>query len=395
MQLFFSLFMGVVFFSQALFAHNEKSLEEEFQKYVPKDIQKRCKKDNTLCKKFYIGYSLVDNERESKKSIAYLVEVYENNNLKIVEDMEAKPYYLTMTIAEMYEQAQDFENAQKYFKLALKAGNKNALCSLGNLYKKEQKKLLALYFLRKGAEEHIAACYTNLGLYYFNDQYGGIDKELGGKYWKLAYWDSSYGTIENYNLGVYYEYKKDFQRAKYHTQKAAYLGDSDAQEYLKDHFKNSITSPLFIEEVLGSKYRELDKKAKQEFSTSYDIYYRMTKMLDRAGEYVEDEKSDILKFERAESSFLFGSKKISLTTQLTPLNRDRVLHKDIQLLYQLLFIDLEGVPNVVKLHHELIRKIAKQRDFHYSRLFYVDGFPFTWSARYNAKSNKLYVAISL
>jgi len=398
---------GVVFFLvlvSSLYSQTPSTLEEEFLHYVPKEVQTKCNGVGEICKKFYVGYYLLDYKHGSKTSIKYLTEVYKKKGFKVIDDMEAKPYYLAMSIAEMYEKEWDLENAEKYYKLALEADNSWALCSLGNIYKKQKEDKKAIKVLQEGADKHIATCYTNLGLYYFNDEYGGVNKELGGEYWKKAYNDESYGRVENYNLGVYYEYKGDKVKTKFYTLKAAYLGDRDAKEYLKTHLQNVSTTGMFTEEALGSHVFDVRGRKTHEFS-SYDLYYRFKKMFNKQGEWEEDTKyrdkrwdkdmSNVAKFDKGKSSLIFENKQILFQTTLTSFNRDEVFSKEIELFYKVLFVDLSDAKNVVDLHHLLIGLLLQDKDFHYVKEFSVDGFSFTWDARYNAKSKELFVKILL
>ena len=355
-----------------------------------------------ICKKFYVGYYLLNYRVVNRKSLEYLVDVYEHNGYKTIDHMEAKPYYLAMTIAQMYEKSWDLDNAVKYYKLAIKAENERAICSLGIVYQKQKKDLLAIEALKKGADKHFPECYTNLGMYYFNDEYGALDKELGGEYWKKAYKDDSYGAVENYNLGLYYEYKSDKLKTKYYTLKASLLGDYDAKRYLKNHLQNVVTTTMFVEEALGSHFGDVRTRKVQEFST-YDFYYRFKKMFNHKKEWTEDTKyrdvrwnkdmSNVVKFDKGKSSLIFEDKKVILKTTIYPYNKNEVFSDDMELFYKVIFVDLAGAKNVVDLHHELVGRILLGKDFNYSREFSVDGFDFVWSAKYDAKTKKLYVEI--
>ena len=383
--------------------YGQSILDKQFKHYVPKDTQKECDGLGDICKKFYVGYYLLDYRVVNKQSLEYLVDVYEHDGYKIIKHMEAKPYYLTMTIAQMYENSWDLDNALKYYKLAIKAKNERAICSLGIVYQKQKKDALAIEALKKGADKYFPECYTNLGMYYFNDKYGAVDKELGGEYWKKAYEDTTYGAVENYNLGVYYEYKGDKLKTKYHILKASLLGDNDAKRYLKNHLQSVVTTTMFVQEALGSHFEDVRTKKVQEFS-NYDLYYRFKKMFNRKKEWEKDteyedarwdrDMSIVSKFDKYKSSLIFEKKKVILQTTIYPYNRNEIFLDDMELFYKVIFVDLTGAKNVVDLHHELVGRIVVGKDFNYSREFSVDGFRFVWSAKYDEKTKKLYVEIS-
>jgi len=384
--------------------YGETTLDKQFKRYVPKDIQKECDGLGDICKKFYVGYYLLDYKVVNRQSLKYLVDVYKHNGYKTIDHMEAKPYYLAMTIAQMYEKSWDLDNAVKYYKLAIKAENERAICSLGIVYQKQRKDKRAIKALKIGADKHFPECYTNLGMYYFNDEYGGIDKELGGKYWKKAYKDRTYGVIENYNMGIFYEYKGDKLKTKYYTLKASLLGDNDAKRYLKNHLQNVVTITMFVQEALGSHFWDVRKRKVQEFST-YDFYYRFKKMFNRKKEWTENTKyrdarwdedmSNVIKFDKGKSSLIFEDKKVILQTTIYPYNKNEIFSDDMELFYKVLFVDLTGAKNVVDLHHELVGRILLGKDFKYSREFSINGFWFVWSAKYDAQTKKLYTTISI
>jgi len=380
-------------------------LDKQFVRYVPQDIQKKCDGLGQVCKSFYVGYYLLDYRYKIDDSLKYLMEAYENNASKIVDNMEAKPYYLATTIAGLCEQKRDLKCAVKYFKLAINAGNERMICSLGNIYQQQGEVKKAINAVKKGASKGFPQCYTDLGMYYFNYEFGMVDKEMAGKFWKLAYEDNSYGVIENYNLGVYYEYKHDRVKTKHYTLKAALLGEKDAHRYLKTHLQNIVTTKIFLEEALGSKYWDVKKKKDREFSNVYDLYYRLKKMYNEDNRWVEDHKyqdrrwdknrDNVVKFDKGFSSLILEDKRLILQTKLTSRNRGEVFSDDIELLYKVLFVDLGGVRNVVNLHHELIGRLLQKKSFEYSRKFIVYGYDFVWYAKYDSRTKELNVKIKV
>lgn len=403
MKIYTLLFLFVM----GVFASNstvkQDNLNEQFKKYVPIEIQKKCDGLGDICKKFYIGYFLKSNAKQSDLSLKYLVASYENNASKVFNDFEAKDYYLTETIARLYEQKGDLVHAEKFFKYSIKADNKRAICYLSDVYKKQGKIRKSFEAAKKGAAQKFSECYSNIGMYYFNDEFGIKNKELGGKYWKLAYWDNSYGSVENYNLGVYYEYKKDNIKSKFYTLKAAKLGDEDAKRYLESHFQKLSTTKLFLEEALGSKYWDVKKKKNREFSNVYDLYYRFQKMYNQDKQWVEnykyedkrwDENRDnVVKFDKALSSLIFEDKKLIFQTTINTYNQNTILSKDSELLYKVLFVDLSGAQDAVNLHRELVGRIAQDRSFKYTKKFTLYGYAFVWYAKYDKKTKKLRVEI--
>ena len=383
----------------------QSSLDKKFSHYVPQSIQKKCDGLDDICKIFYIGYYLLDYRYKSDESLKYLVEAYEKNASNMVDNMEARPYYLATTIADLYEKKGKLKSSEKFFKLAINAGNERMICSLGNIYRKQGKVQKAINAVKKGASKGFSRCYTDLGMYYFNSEFGMTNRESAGKYWKLAYEDNSYGSIENYNLGVYYQYKHDKLRTKYYTLKSSYLGEKNASRYLKIHLKDVSTTNMFLAEALGNKYWDVKKKKNVEFSNVYDLYYRLKKMFNKDNKWIEDydyqdklwkkNRDTVVKFDKGLSSLIFESKKLILQTRLTSRNTNEVFLKNIKLLYKVLFVDLSGVKNVVKLHHELVGRLLLKKSFDYSRKFSVDGYDFIWYSKYSAKSKKLVLIIEI
>jgi len=379
--------------------------ETDFNLYVPKNIQKKCNGLDDICKTFYTGYYLLDYRYKASLSLKYLVESYEKNASKVVENMEAKNYYLSETIARLYEGTGHYDSAIKFYKLSTKAGNERAICYEGSVYMKQGQIKKAFKALKEGASKHYVECYLDLGRYYFNDEFGVKNKMLGGEYWKLSYEDDSYGIAENYNMGVYSEYKKDDVKNKYYTLKAAKMGDKDALRFLGAHLKNISTTKLFLEEALGSHFWNVRERNNREFSNNYDLYYRLKKMFNHDARWVEDHdyedkrwnenQDNVVKFDKGLSSLVFESKKIILQTKVTSRSRNEIFSKDIELLYKILFVDLSGVQNVVDLHHELVGRILQKKSFEYSREFSVDGYGFVWYGKYDAKSKELLVRVAI
>ena len=402
------IYIPLLLFVVGVFASNsttsQADLNEQFKKYVSSELQKKCDGLGDICKKFYIGYFLLSNAKQSNLSLKYLVESYEKNATKIVDNFEAKEYYLTETIARLYEQKSDLDNAEKFFKLSVKADNKRAICYLSDIYHKQGKIRKSFEAAKDGASQHFSECYTNLGMYYFNDEFGIKDKELGGEYWKKAYWDNSYRSIENYNLGVYYEYKKDNLKSKFYTLKAANLGDKDAKRYLESNLQKISTTKLFLEEALGSEYWDVEKRQNREFS-NYDLHYRLKKMYNQDSRWIEnheyrdkrwDENRDnVVKFEKGLSSLIFEDKKLILQTTINRYNRNEILSKDIELLYEVLLVDLSGAKDVVNLHHELVGRLTQNKSFKYSREFNLYGYTFLWYAKYDKITKNLRIEIQI
>ena len=384
---------------------NQNDLNEQFKKYVSSEFQKKCDDLGDICKKFYVGYFLQSNIKQIDLSLKYLVQSYENKAFEIVDNFEAKEYYLSETIARLYEQKHDLDNAKKFFKLSIKAYNKRAICYLGEIYKKQGKIKKSFEAVKKGALEGFSECYTNLGMYYFNDEFGIKNKELGGEYWKKAYWDNSYRSVENYNLGVYYEYKKDSKKSKFYTLKAANLGDKDAKRYLESHFQKISTTKLFLEEAFGSKYWDVKNRQNREFSNVYDLYYRLKKMFNQDNQWVENHeyqdkrwdknRDNVVRFEKGLSSLVFEDKKLIFQTTINSYNRSEIFSKDIELLYKVLLVDLSGAKNVINLHHEVVGRLVKNKSFKYTRKFNLYGYAFFWYVKYDKITKKLRVEVQI
>ncbi len=375
-------------------AEKKLTLDDDFASYVPQDIQKKCDGVDEICKKFYVGYYLYIQRKNIHTSLKYLVESYEQNASSVVDYMEARDYYLTQTIGEVYEDAKRYSKAIEFYQRSIDAGNKRAICYIGHIYLNQRKLHKAYKALKDGASQHFVECYTDLGRYYFNDEFGAKSKFLGGEYWRLAYKDDSYGVIENYNMGIYSAYLHDDIKEKFYTLKAAKMGDKDAQRYLESPLGKVSSTKLFLEEALGSHFWDVSKKKTQEFSNNYDLYYRFQKMFNANGEWIEDKTFEdayfkkntdvIVKFDRGLSSLIFDHKKLILKTQ------DK---KDIPLLYEVMLVDVSGAKVIVNLYHELIKKLTLHKSFQYHRNFKLYGYAFIWYVNYDDKSHKLLVEI--
>lgn len=386
-------------------------LDKEFKKYVPKEFQYKCKGLDDLCKKFYIGYNLFHVQGKTKQSLNYLLEAYENNiSLILKDESDARDNYLTDTIARLYKRWDDSKNYIKYIKLSIKAGEKQNICYLGREYDKLDMLKEAYELFKEGSSKNYTECFTDYGMYLFNGRYVKKDKELAGKYWKKVYWDDSYGDIANYNMAVYYGYKNNDRMYKYHMLKASLLGDEEAKFYLKSPYIKSIsTTRLFLEEALGSKYKDISKVKNLEFSNSFDLYYRLKKMFNKKTplyskweedyEYRErrrdEDKSNVVKFYRDQSSLIFEDKKLRLETILNNHFKQRKIIVDMKLLYKVLLVDLSQAKEFNKFYTVTVGLLSKNESFEFKNKISQYNYKFYWYAKYNKDSGKLIVEIGI
>lgn len=188
--------------------------------------------------------------------------------------------------------------------------------------------------------------------------------------------------------------------------KAANMGDKDALWYVgSSHLKSMSTTKLFVEEALGSKYWDLSKRKNNEFSNSYDLYYRLKKMYNKDERWIEDyDKKDkiwddtktiIEKFDKGASSLIFEDKKIVFKSTLSKVNQDRVLSEDLELVYKIMCIDLSGAKKLKNLHSIVIAKIKMQQSFEFSKKFSLYGYKFIWYSKYDIKTKKIIVEIRI
>jgi len=382
------------------------SLDQEFIQYVPETKLTICDGLGDTCKKFYIGFYLSKTEFNTLLALTYLLAAYESGIENIlINEPEARDIYLTMTIGSLYFRKNDLDNAIKYTLRSIKAGNGINRCYLGMLYDDQGQYKQAYEAVIKS---HYPECYTLLGIYAFNGIYIKEDKELAGKYWKKAYNDNRYGSIENANMALYYEQTNDNKKYKFHLLKAAKTGDSDALIALTNSRLNGVsTTKLFIEESMGSQYWVVSTRKQRVFTSGYDFYYRMKYMFnhekyrpwirdyDYREKIWEEKNQNIEKFVRDKSTFIFEEKKIVFESTLTQKNRDKVFAKELQLFYEIWLVDLSGGKDVIKLHHELVGRLVENNSFKYHRNFILYGYSFVWSATYNNITNKLYVEIRI
>ncbi|WP_108060802.1 SEL1-like repeat protein [Poseidonibacter lekithochrous] len=405
--LFVFLFISTI----NLNASEEIELNNEFKKYVPKESQYKCNGLNDLCKKFYIGYNLFSVQGRTKQSLEYLLEAYENNISSILkDDWDAKDNYLTDNISRLYGRLGDKKNQIKYLKLSIKAGEDQNICYLGREYDKLDMLKEAYELFKEGSSKNYTECFTDYGMYLFNGRYVKKDEELAGKYWEKAYWDDSYGDIANYNMAVYYGYKNNDRLYKYHMLKASLLGDEEAKSYLKSPYIKSIsTTKLFLEEALGSKYKDISKVKNLEFSNSFDLYYRLKKMFNRKNklytkweedyEYQDkrwdEDKSNVVKFYRDQSSLIFEDKKLILETTLNNHFNQRKIIVDMKLLYKVLLVDLSEAKEFNKFYTVTVGLISKNESFEFKNKISQYNYKFYWYAKYDKGSGKLIVEIGI
>lgn len=392
-------------------AFKEVKLDKEFKKYVSKEFQYKCNGLNDLCKKFYTGYNLFYVQGRTKQSLNYLLESYENNISSILKDeSDARDNYLTDTISRLYGRLGDKQNQIKYLKLSIKAGEDRNICYLGREYDKVDMVKEAYELFKEGSSKNYTECFTDYGMYLFNGRYVKKDKELAGKYWKKAYWDDSYSDIVNYNMAVYYGYKNNDRMYKYHMLKASLLGDEGAKPFLKSPYIKSIsTTRLFLEEALGSKYKDISRVKNLEFSNSFDLYYRLKKMFNKKNklfskweedyEYREKrwdkDKSNVVKFYRDQSSLIFEDKKLILETTLNNHFKQRKMIVDMKLLYKVLLVDLSEANEFNKFYTVTVGLLSKNESFEFKNQISQYNYEFFWYAKYDKNSGKLIVEIGV
>lgn len=412
MNIFMKFFIAIALFTLGLNASQKnRTLDEEFKRYVPKEFQYKCDGLSDLCKKFYIGYNLFYVQGSTKQSLSYLIESYENNISSILKDeSDARDNYLADTISRLYGRLNDKKNQIKYIKLSIKAGEDRNICYLGREYDKLDMLKEAYELFKEGSSKNYTECFTDYGMYLFNGRYVKKDKELAGKYWKKAYWDDSYGDIVNYNMAVYYAYKNDDLMYKYHMLKASLLGDKEAKSYLKNPYLKSIsTTKLFLEEALGSKYKDISKGKNLEFSNSFDLYYRLKKMFNHKSplyskwkedyEYKDkrwsEDKSNAIKFYRDQSSLIFEDKKLILDTTLNNHFKQRKIIVDMRLLYKVLLVDLSEAKEFNKFYTVTVGLLAKNESFEFKNKILQYNYEFYWYAKYNKDDGKLILEIGI
>lgn len=392
-------------------ASEEVKIDKEFKKYVPKEFQYKCDGLGDLCKKFYIGYNLFHIQGRTKHSLSYLLESYKNNISSILKnDWDARDNYLTDTISRLYGRLGDKKNQIKYIKLSIKAGEERNICYLGREYDKLDMLKEAYELFKEGSSKNYTECFTDYGMYLFNGRYVKKDKELAGKYWKKAYWDDSYNDITNYNMAVYYAYKKNDLMYKYHLLKASLLGDNEAKSYLKNPYIKSIsTTRLFLEEALGSKYRDISKVKNLEFSNSFDLYYRLKEMFNKKSplyskweedyEYSkkrwDENESNVVKFYRDQSSLIFEDKKLILETTLNNHFKQRKMIVDMKLLYKVLLVDLSEAKEFNKFYTVTVGLLSKNESFEFKNQITQYNYKFYWYAKFDKDSGKLIVEIGI
>lgn len=414
MNKFYSLLLfGLLFLISISLNASERNvkLDKEYKRYVPKEYQYKCKNIDDLCKKFYVGYYLFLKNHKNSLSLKYHLESYTGNIEKLLNtEPDAQDYYVTDTIARLYKRLDDSKNYIKYLKLSINAGNNQNICYLGRAYDSVNMIKEANELFKEGAKKHYPECCTDYGTYLFNGTYGHKDKELAGKYWKKAYWDHSYGITENYNMAVYYAYKNDNKKYKFHMLKASMMGDKEAKSYLKSaYLKNVSTTKLFLEEALGSKYKDVSKIKNIEFSSGFDLYYRMKTMFNkkdvRFTNWKEDydyrekrwdkDKSNVVKFYKNQTSLIFEEKKLILQTTLDSHFKQKKMIQNLKLFYKVLLVDLSEAKEFNKFYTVTVGLLSKNESFEFKNKISQYNYKFYWYAKYNKKSGNLLVEISI
>ena len=140
----------------------------------------------------------------------------------------------------LYKRMSDFDNAEKYYQMAIEKGDINAMVNLGILYKNEKKDIAgAEKYYQMAIEKGNARAMVNLGYLYMNEK-----KDIAGaeKYYQMAIEKGD--TRAMINLGYLYESeKKDIVGAEKYYQMAIEKGDTQAMVnlgYLYEEEKKDI-----------------------------------------------------------------------------------------------------------------------------------------------------------
>jgi len=125
----------------------------------------------------------------------------------------------------LYKRMSDFDNAEKYYQMAIEKGDINAMVNLGILYKNEKKDIAgAEKYYQMAIEKGDINAMVNLGILYKNEK-----KDIAGaeKYYQMAIEKGNARAMVNLGY-LYMNEKKDIAGAEKYYQMAIEKGDTRA-----------------------------------------------------------------------------------------------------------------------------------------------------------------------
>ncbi len=178
------------------------------------------------------------DEKNALSGIGYVYELkqdYDNAEKYYMMAVEKGHLAATANLGRLYDDVKkDYDNAEKYYLMATEKGNVAAMYNLGNLYRevKQDYNNAEKHYLM-AVEKGLADAMYNLGLFYEEVK---KDYENAEKYYLMAVEKDH--TNAMYNLGLFYdEVKKDYTNAEKYYLMAVEKGDVDAMYNLADLYR--------------------------------------------------------------------------------------------------------------------------------------------------------------
>jgi TPR repeat protein len=197
-----------------------REVAEDVKRKDLSGAQKRLEHDSFPAQKVAaILADLLQKEGNFQDAIKYYQMAIEKGNTKAMHNL-----------ALLYEtEFKDFEKAEQYYKMAIEKGDASAIFNLANLYRAEFKDFeKAEQYYKMAIEKGDASAMNNLALLYKTEF---KDFEKAEQYYKMAIEKGH--TKAMYNLALLYKTEfKDFEKAEQYYQMAVEKGDASAMNNL-------------------------------------------------------------------------------------------------------------------------------------------------------------------
>jgi len=260
--------------------------------------------------------------------------------------------YAERMLGDIEQQREQFELAERHYRLAIAAENESACVSLGVMWEaqKQYDKAFKVYTdclptLRS------PILLMNLGSLYYNGLGMARDFKQGAAYWQQSFDMFAYDPDVNYNLGLYHlQITRDFPKARYHFALSNALGEWEAA--------GKIAAPaligLFADRTFADELRRADKDRRREL-----LHDRLLYTLEKR---YFDEKQEGMTFHLSEDGNL-------LTLSGTPKNAEARERAIIQMFW-LIYVDrFSGISWQIRQLNDALAKTGNAelslRNFHH------------------------------
>jgi len=226
--------------SSRFFRMDEKTMVDEIKKFLEDNdwvYDVPIKRSKSL-KRIYDLF-IHNKPHKVKRSIEL---TYYGDYYYIKKDYESTMKYYLMAIKKgdsnamanlgcYYEEQEDYENMKKYYLMAIKKGNSNAMCCLGDYYKDQEDYEIMKRYYFMGIEKGDSYAMYNLGEHYSDKE----DYDNMKIYYLMAIEEGDSDAM--YSLGEHYENVEDYHNMKIYYLMAIKEGDLDAMISLGDYYK--------------------------------------------------------------------------------------------------------------------------------------------------------------